>query len=563
MSYQPKEDRSFDTVYIRDAIKMAGNPIEGLPAVAGATGPISRAELDAEKAAADGIATKAFVTAAVGALASEPVNVQGFVGNRTVAQINALVPAAGDSVVATDAGTPTAGASDAAVAGDLLEYDGTQWQKLVSAVGGFPPDGTRALIGAGTLFGPLTDVTDRHKVAEWDGTSLTPTVSAIADGVAIVVKGEGSVRENRVYVRDTSGGWVQAGGAGMAEYVHTDGTGAVAVTDGGAGNASKVFKLDGNGKAEGRDLQVDGAKLDGVEALADVTDQTNVNTALGTADAAAVTDTGVGAGNANKVLKTDGAGKLDGRDVGADGTKLDGVEALADVTDQANVNTALGTADAAAVTDTGVGAGNANKVLKTDGAGKLDGRDVGADGTKLDGVEALADVTDQTNVNAALGTADAAAVTDTGVGAGNANKVLKTDGAGKLDGRDVGADGTKLDGVEALADVTDLANVSAALGTTAAAAVNSSAGAGDAGKLPKLDGNGLLAANMLPGLQVITADITIPPTDAELDTAFGGQASAFPGRRALVEDTTAPDTNVYFVASNGTSWWYVALTKAA
>jgi len=33
---------------------------------------------------------------------------------------------------------------------------------------------------------------------------------------------------------------------------------------------------------------------------------------------------------------------------------------------------------------------------------------------------------------------------------------------GTVDGRDVAADGTKLDGVEALADVTDVANVTAA-----------------------------------------------------------------------------------------------------
>lgn len=55
----------------------------------------------------------------------------------------------------------------------------------------------------------------------------------------------------------------------------------------------------------------------------------------------------------------------------------------------------------AAVTDTGAGAGNANKLLELDGDGKLDGRDVGADGAKLDGIEAGADVTDATNVDAA------------------------------------------------------------------------------------------------------------------------------------------------------------------
>lgn len=92
----------------------------------------------------------------------------------------------------------------------------------------------------------------------------------------------------------------------------------------------------------------------------------------------------------------------------------------------------------------------------------------------------------------------AAATTDTGAGAGNAGKLVELDGDGKLDGRDVGTDGAKLDGIEALADVTDLANVTTALGSTAAAAVNTSAGAGDAGKLAKLDASGKWDSTMIP-----------------------------------------------------------------
>lgn len=66
------------------------------------------------------------------------------------------------------------------------------------------------------------------------------------------------------------------------------------------------------------------------------------------------------------------------------------------------------------------------------------------------------------NLGDAATAAIAAATTDTGVGAGNAGKLVELDGDGKLDGRDVGTDGTKLDGIEALADVTDTANVDAA-----------------------------------------------------------------------------------------------------
>lgn len=62
-----------------------------------------------------------------------------------------------------------------------------------------------------------------------------------------------------------------------------------------------------------------------------------------------------------------------------------------------------------------------------------------------------------------------------------------------------GSDKSKLDGIEALADVTDLANVSAALGVTNAVAVASTAGAADAGKAVKLDSAGKLAPSFLFG----------------------------------------------------------------
>ena len=92
----------------------------------------------------------------------------------------------------------------------------------------------------------------------------------------------------------------------------------------------------------------------------------------------------------------------------------------------------------------------------------------------------------------------AAATTDTGAGAGNAGKLVELDGSGLLDGRDIGTDGGKLDGIETAADVTDLANVTTALSVTAATAVATSAGAGDAGKAIKLDPAGLLDVSLMP-----------------------------------------------------------------
>lgn len=55
--------------------------------------------------------------------------------------------------------------------------------------------------------------------------------------------------------------------------------------------------------------------------------------------------------------------------------------------------------------------------------------------------------------------------------------------------------------------------------------------------------------------------VSDPPTDAELDSAFGAPATLGAGFIGLLDDDGA-DTDVYLVATNGTSWFFTALTKA-
>ena len=62
-------------------------------------------------------------------------------------------------------------------------------------------------------------------------------------------------------------------------------------------------------------------------------------------------------------------------------------------------------------------------------------------------------------------------------------------------------------------------------------------------------------------VRVSTADVASPPTDAELDAAFGTPAAVGSGFMAFVDDNNA-NTAFWLVGSNGTSWWYVAMTKA-
>jgi hypothetical protein len=90
-------------------------------------------------------------------------------------------------------------------------------------------------------------------------------------------------------------------------------------------------------------------------------------------------------------------------------TKLGGIEALADVTDATNVTAAGALMDSELTSIASVKALNQG-VATTDTptfagiitSGNVDGRDVSVDGTKLDGIEAAADVTDSTNVLASL-----------------------------------------------------------------------------------------------------------------------------------------------------------------
>ena len=65
------------------------------------------------------------------------------------------------------------------------------------------------------------------------------------------------------------------------------------------------------------------------------------------------------------------------------------------------------------------------------------------------------------------------------------------------------------------------------------------------------------------GIRTITAldDISIPPTDAQLDTAFGEPATVGAGFIGLVNDNDA-GTSCYLCISNGTNWFYRAYVKA-
>jgi hypothetical protein len=71
-----------------------------------------------------------------------------------------------------------------------------------------------------------------------------------------------------------------------------------------------------------------------------------------------------------------------------------------------------------------------------------------------------------------------------------------------------------------------------------------------------------MEAQEQPGYATVSqANVSSPPSDAELDSAFGQPVDVGAGFLGLVDDAGAGST-VWLVVSDGTNWWYEQLTKA-
>ena len=270
-------------------------------------------------------------------------------------------------------------------------------------------------------------------------------------------------------------------------------------------------------------------------------------------------------------------GTVDGRDIATDGTKLDTVETNADVTDTANVTSAGALMDSEVTNLAQVKAfdssdyATAAQGTKADAAlpkaggamtgaittnSTFDGRDVATDGTKLDGIEASADVTDTANVTSAGALMDSELTNLAAVKAINQSLVTSasptfaglTAGGniavtGTVDGRDVASDGTKLDTIETNADVTDTANV-----TSAGALMDSEVDADI--KTLSLPANTTISAYG----KTIVDDANASAARTTLGVAIGSNVQAY---SSVLQNTTAS-----FLTADETKLDYITVTQA-
>jgi hypothetical protein len=217
----------------------------------------------------------------------------------------------------------------------------------------------------------------------------------------------------------------------------------------------------------------DHSKLNAIEASADVTDTTNV-TAAGALMDSELTDL---AGVKGVTISTLQVKPSEGAFANGDKTKLDAIEASADVTDATNVTAAGALMDsectnlaALKAINQGLATGNDVQFNDLTVAGDLtvSGTTTSINSTNLDVTDKLISIN--------KGGADAASANGGGLFISGANESMTWDNgnsrfnfsddlhaagnftlSGTVDGRDVASDGTKLDGIEAsaTADQTD------------------------------------------------------------------------------------------------------------
>jgi hypothetical protein len=143
-----------------------------------------------------------------------PVVSINMIGHKTAADLDEISASAGDAYMVTAGGSI---GSLSTVIGDIVEYDGSAWIKLVQGAGGLVPAGTRVVVTNGTAIAPFEGEED--KIFYYNGSSNTPIETdpqEASDGNALLVNdgkiaGLSGVNANNAYVYEgapSDGEWV-------------------------------------------------------------------------------------------------------------------------------------------------------------------------------------------------------------------------------------------------------------------------------------------------------------------------------------------------------------------
>jgi len=183
-------------------IAMGSNEVTGLPGTpSGDTAAASKAYVDS---VASGLAWK------------DPAAVLKIVSDADQGGSDPAAPAAGDAYLVNNWSTQTDG--------DIVEWDGSQWNVVVANSGGEPPDGTRVVVigtGAAGSF-----ASEENNIGTYDATGDSWSFDTTTDGWAILINGEQSIYENKAFVYDTNT-WIQFSGGNFTAGAGLDLTGNV------------------------------------------------------------------------------------------------------------------------------------------------------------------------------------------------------------------------------------------------------------------------------------------------------------------------------------------------
>ena len=259
-----------------------------------------------------------------------------------------------------------------------------------------------------------------------------------------------------------------------------------------------------NSTFDGRDVGNDGSKLDGIETGANVTDTANVVAALTAGTNVAIAANGtISATDTNTQYSVGDGGLTQNNFTNALKTKLDNVEASADVTDTANVVAALSAGSNVQIANDGTISSTNTTYTVTDGQ-LSENNFTNAQKTKLDGIEAGADHVDTANVVATLTAGTNVAIAANGtISATDTNTTYSVGDGGLTQNNFTDVLKAKLDGVETSADVTDTANVVGALtaGSNVTIAANGTIASSFTNTTYSVGDNGLTKNNFTDALK--------------------------------------------------------------